>query len=58
MFILVFTGITLCYSQGWTEDNLTLGGFFPEKMSFTCPNQGPAADKTIVVHVEYNKKGG
>lgn len=57
MFILVFTGITIFYSQGWTEENLTLGGFLPEKISFTCPNQGPGADRTVVVHVEYNKNG-
>ena len=55
MFILVFTGITLCYSQGWTENSLALS-FFPKKMTYTCPNQGPAAAKTVVVKVKYNEK--
>ena len=51
MFILVFTGITLCYSQGWADGSIVL-------QIFTCTNQGPAADMTVAVHVSYNESSG
>ena len=60
MFILVFAGITLCYSQGWafrslaTEEPLSVA---MERL-FTCTNQGPTADKTVEVRVSYKISNG
>ena len=51
MFILILTGITLCYSQGWADGSSVL----PGEIFFTCTNQGPAADKTVEVQVRYVK---
>jgi len=56
VLILVFAGITVCYSQGWTDSRLPLG-VIPLKMEFTCKKQGPLGDKTVVVYVKYNGKG-
>ena len=51
MFILILTGITLCYSQGWADGSSVL----PGEIFFTCTNQGPDADRTIEVQVRYSK---
>lgn len=74
MFILVFAGITLCYSQGWAfrsltteplqsvdkESLLTTEPFQSVNMErlFTCTNQGPANDKIVEVQVSYKISNG
>lgn len=61
MFILVFTGITLCYSQGWAFRSLATEEPFQSvdmERLFTCTNQGPAADKTVEVQVSYKISNG
>jgi hypothetical protein len=60
IFILVFTWITLCYNQGWafrssTTDPLQI---VDKERLFTCTNQGPAADKTVEVLVNYKIYNG
>jgi hypothetical protein len=47
MLFLVFIGITLCYSQGWADDNLEL------KKTIFCKNQGKDADETVGVEIKY-----
>lgn len=57
LFILVFIGITICYSQGRafrSSDTV----FLERDRYFTCTNQGPTADKTVVVQVSYNDSRG
>lgn len=51
MFILVFTGITLCYSVGWADSGLLL----PTDIFYTCSNCGPAADKRIEIRVSFKR---
>lgn len=55
MFVLGVAGITISYSQGWTEDRLPLSDF-TQKIEFTCKKQGPLGNKTVLVEVEYRGK--
>jgi hypothetical protein len=57
MFIFVFTGITLCYSQerAFRSSNTI---FLERDRYFTCTNQGPKANKTVVVQVSYDESKG
>jgi hypothetical protein len=57
MFIIVFTGITLCYSQGLTENSTTLS-FSPKKVIITCPEHDEAAAQSIEVNFIYNEEKG
>ena len=57
MSILIFTGITLNYSQGWAFSSSAIKKL--ERISsFTCEKQGPDADMTVEVLVRYNQNSG